>query len=110
MASVKAGVQQCAGVTDKGTIMRIEGNSGSPSAANVQAPTPPRKTPTEPKHVDLAKTDALDAALKATPDVRAEQVAKAKALLKDPGYPSAKVVDQVAEVLAKHIAKLDDKH
>ena len=83
--------------------MRIEGNSELPSAASVQASTAPRKTPTEPKQVDLAKTDAVDAALKATPDVRAEQVAKAKALIQDPGYPSAKVVDQVAEILAKHI-------
>jgi hypothetical protein len=53
--------------------------------------------------VDLAKADALDAALQATPEVRAEQVARAKALIQDPTYPSDKVVDQVAEVLAKRI-------
>ena len=83
--------------------MRIEANGELANAASIRASTAPRKTPTEPKQVDLAKTDALDAALEATPDVPAEQVAKAKALIQDPGYPSAKVVDQVAEVLAKHI-------
>ena len=55
--------------------------------------------------VDLAKTDALDAALKATPEVRADQVARARALIRDPGYPSAKVMDQVAEVLARRIQR-----
>jgi len=49
--------------------------------------------------VDLSRTDALNAALEATPEVRAKQVARAKALIQDPGYPSAAVVDQVAKVL-----------
>jgi hypothetical protein len=66
--------------------------------ANIEASTPPRKTPREPKPADLANTDALNAALRATPDVGAEQVARAKALIQDPCYPSAKVVDQVAGV------------
>ena len=83
--------------------MRIDTNSEISRAARIQAPTPSRKTPTEPNKVDLAKTDALDAALKATPDVRADQVARAKALIQDPGYPSAKAVAQVAEILASRI-------
>jgi hypothetical protein len=83
--------------------MRIEGNSKLPGAAGILASAAPRKTPTGRRQVDLTKADALDAALKATPDARAEQVAKAKALIQDPGYPSAKVVDQVAEILAKRI-------
>ena len=83
--------------------MRIETNSEVTRAGKIQATTPPRKTPNGPNIVDLAKSDALDAALKATPAVRAEQVARAKALIRDPGYPSDQVVDQVANVLAKHI-------
>ena len=82
--------------------MRIETNTELSRVAKLQAPTP-RKTPHGSNMVDLAKTDALDAALQATPGVRAEQVARAKALLRDPGYPSDKVVDQVANVLATHI-------
>ena len=83
--------------------MRIDTNSELSRAARIQAPAPLRKTPTEPKTADLAKTDALDAALKAMPDVRPEQVARAKALIRESGYPSDKVVNQVAGVLAKHI-------
>jgi hypothetical protein len=85
--------------------MRIEANRESPSAASIQGSRAARKTPTQPKQLDLAKTDALDAALKATPDVRAEQVAKAKELIQSPDYPSAKVVDQLAGVLAKNISR-----
>jgi hypothetical protein len=98
-----AGAYQRTGVTDKQTVMRIDTNSELSRAARIQAPTPPRKTPTEPNKVDLAKANALDAALKATPDTRAEQVARAKELIRDPGYPSGKVVDQVAAVLARRI-------
>ena len=90
-------------VTDRRTVMRIDTNSELSRAARIQAPTPPRKAPTESNKVDLAESHALDAALKATPEVRAEQVARAKALIRDPGYPSDQVLDQVAEVLAKRI-------
>jgi hypothetical protein len=83
--------------------MRIDKNSEIVRAAKLQAAKPARPTPAEPIKVDLAKSDALNAALKATPEVRAEQVARAKALIQDPGYPSDKVVKQVAEVLAKRI-------
>lgn len=83
--------------------MRVEPNSELSRVGRIQTPTPPQKLPTEPAMVDLAKADALDAALQATPEVRAEQVARAKALIQDPTYPSDKVVDQVAEVLAKRI-------
>ena len=53
--------------------------------------------------MDLAESHALDAALKATPEVRAEQVARAKALIQDPGYPSTKVVGEVAKLLTECI-------
>jgi hypothetical protein len=83
--------------------MRIDTNSELSRVSNIQAPTPPRKTATKPKMVDLARTEALNASFKETPEVRADQVARAKALIRDPGYPSAKVVEQVAEVLARRI-------
>jgi hypothetical protein len=83
--------------------MRIDTNSELPSASKIQATPLPRKTATKPNTVDLARTEALDAALKAAPEVRADQVERAKTLIQDPGYPSAKVVEQVAEVLARRI-------
>ena len=79
--------------------MRVDTNSEISRVPYIKASTPPRKTPTEPNMVDLATTDALKASLEATPEVRADQVARAKALIRDPGYPSAKVAQQVAEVL-----------
>ena len=91
--------------------MRIDTNSDLARAAKPQAAPPARNKPTEhnkavnDNKMDLARTDALDAALKATPDVRPEQVARAKALIQDPSYPSTKVVDQVAGVLAKGIRR-----
>jgi hypothetical protein len=83
--------------------MRIDANSELPRASKIPATTPSRKTATKSNTVDLARTEALNAALNATPEVRADQVARAKALIQDPGYPLAKVVDQVAGVLAKRI-------
>jgi len=53
--------------------------------------------------LDMARVDALDAALEATSEVRVEQVARAKALIRDPGYPSEEVVNQMAEVLSRKL-------
>jgi hypothetical protein len=83
--------------------MRIESNIELSRAAKAQAPVPSRKSPAEPNKVKLVKTDTLGAALEAMPDVRAEQVARARALIRDPGYPPETVVDQVAESLARRI-------
>ena len=83
--------------------MRVDSSNELTRATKIQVPTRPRKLAAEPNQVDLAKTDALGAALKATPEARPDQVARAKALIQDPGYPSAKVVQQVAGVLAKRI-------
>jgi hypothetical protein len=83
--------------------MRVDTNGKLSRAAGIQDPTPPQKAPTGSNEVDLAESHALDAALKATSEVRAEQVARAKALIRNPGYPSHQVLDQVAELLAKRI-------
>jgi hypothetical protein len=79
--------------------MRVDTNSEISSATIIQRATSPPKSTVEPDKVDLAETDALVVALKATTDVRPDQVARAKALIQDPGYPSAKVVGQVAKLL-----------
>ena len=38
----------------------------------------------------------------ATPEVRADQVARAKALIADPNYPSEKQLDKIANLLARN--------
>ena len=83
--------------------MRIDTNNELTRVAKAQAPTPPRKPAIAPDMLDMARVDALDAALEATSEVRVEQVARAKALIRDPGYPSEKVVNQMAEVLSRKL-------
>jgi len=51
----------------------------------------------------LTGTDALDQSLQAAPTVRPEKVARAKALLSDPTYPSAGVLSRVADLLTQHL-------
>ena len=49
------------------------------------------------------QTEALERAQAQTPVVRPEKVAQARALIQDPGYPSADVLGQVASLLANHL-------
>ena len=85
-------------VNAKNEVARTEGN---PSAKA------PRKAAAGTDKVDLKSTDNLHAALNATPEIRADKVAKAKQLVQDPNYPSAKVLSQVAKTLAQKIRHQD---
>ena len=80
--------------------MRIEPNKppvGLDQAAARKAEVKPE--PLSDK-ADLEASEALDARLESTPDLRADQVARAKALVADPNYPPANVVRQVADKIA----------
>ena len=60
-----------------------------------------------------AQTDFLNSAnlttqLAAIPDVRADKVARAKALIADPNYPSAKTVRAIAHQLTGKIQPAPD--
>jgi hypothetical protein len=52
---------------------------------------------------EFAASVGLAKNLAATPEVRADQVARAKALIADPNYPNAKTVQAVARRLANKI-------
>ena len=52
---------------------------------------------------DLAGAARLSKQLSQIPDVRSEKVARAKALLNEPGYPGDKTLDRVAGLLADHL-------
>ena len=54
-------------------------------------------------NMSLAGTEALDKAMQSTPAVRPEKVARAKALLADPAYPSAAVLNRVTDLLTQHL-------
>ena len=49
----------------------------------------------------LNRSEALARAWQETPDVRPEQVVRAKALLMDDSYPNAEVVARIAGLMAR---------
>ncbi len=87
--------------------MKVNQNHNLPSAAPVAqrqaadltaAPAPAAAT------TDFAAAAQLAGKLAATPEVRAEQVARAKALIADPNYPNPATVNKVARQLADNIS------
>jgi hypothetical protein len=64
---------------------------------------------TKTKRSNKARKPTAVSSVKAKPDawkeVRPEKVARAKKLLQNPGYPSGKVINSVARLLAKHLGK-----
>ena len=54
-------------------------------------------------------TERLNRALHATPDVRAEKVKRARALVSDPNYPSSAIVRSVANLLASNIGSQNEQ-
>lgn len=84
--------------------MRIEGNSEVARTAKLQAAAQTREPANaESDAVDLSRGSRLETSLKASPEVRSEMVAKAKALIADDSYPSAEVINHVAKVIAEGI-------
>jgi hypothetical protein len=84
--------------------MRVTGNSEPTGAAETQAAkiqvsnaAPAKET------LALSASENLAGALKQIPEVRAEQVARAKELVNDPSYPSDAVLGKVSGLLADHI-------
>jgi hypothetical protein len=59
--------------------------------------------PTALDQADFTASAKLALKLAATPEVRADQVARAKALIADPNYPNAKTVRAIARKLADNI-------
>lgn len=55
-------------------------------------------------HAEFAASENLVRKLEQTPEVRAEAVARAKALLANPAYPDDATVRQVSKILAAHLA------
>ena len=60
--------------------------------------TKPANEPTAEDAPQVAKRDKLAAALANEPEVRAEEIARGKALAADPNYPSNDILARLAEV------------
>ncbi len=84
--------------------MRVDPNSSVPDPLNV-APAKAKAPASAPELEanDFAASEKLTQALKNLPDVRADKVAAAKALVQDPAYPNDATLRQVASVLTEHI-------
>ncbi|MBI3415588.1 MAG: hypothetical protein HY043_09770 [Verrucomicrobia bacterium] len=53
---------------------------------------------------DFDQTSALNQALAQSPAVRADEVARAKELVKDPGYPPPYAMTRIAKLLGIHLS------
>lgn len=84
--------------------MRIEGSNPAAVTGNLSVAAPAVKPALEADVADLKESHRIQSALREIPDVRAEAVARGKALVADPNYPSAEQVKSIARLLAKHLA------
>ncbi|HEX4343478.1 MAG TPA: hypothetical protein VH255_08810 [Verrucomicrobiae bacterium] len=72
---------------------------GTSQPVTRRAATPSTDTITLPHE----RTQALEQSLRDAPQVRADAVAKAKALVSDADYPSGETLDRVASLLSQHL-------
>ena len=87
--------------------MKVNQNRNLPSAAPVSqrkaADLTADSAPAAPT-ADFTAATQLAKKLAATPEVRADQVARAKALIADPNYPTPAAINKVARQLAENIS------
>jgi hypothetical protein len=81
-------------------FMRIERNHANAPAADGVKPNKPAASTLSSSVSGFEESQHLDKTLSNMPEVRAEEVARAKALVADPNYPSPKQMEKVAGVLA----------
>ena len=81
-------------------LMRIEQNHPIVPGVEVAKPGKSSAAVANPTETDLNESRRLDQALAKTAEVRADQVARARALVADPNYPSHEQLGKIADVLA----------
>ena len=89
--------------------MRIDPNSIAGQVAQTSV-KPPSKTDTrhQADRAEFEQASALNSALAEAPTVRADEVTRAKELVKDSGYPPPYALTRIARLLAMHL-KFDDE-
>ena len=89
--------------------MRINPNSLAGHVAQTSV-KPPAKIDTrhQADRTEFEQASALNSALAEAPTVRADEVARAKELVKDSGYPPPYALTRIARLLAIHM-KSDDE-
>jgi hypothetical protein len=80
--------------------MRVNLNSEPSVVAGVQSASVARGARVGQDRVALGTSDTLNQALGQTPEVRAEKVAEARALLQNGSYPPAVIIRKISALLA----------
>lgn len=88
--------------------MKIEPIYSTATRKNVRHTS---RTATQSNHAlpGFEQSRSLEAVLNEVPDVRAEAVARGKALVADPNYPSQEQIKKVSHLLAAHLSQLDSR-
>ena len=84
--------------------MRIERNYQTTTAANIEKAAKPATPATGSSVSAFQEAHQLNQAMANTPTVRADQVARAKALIADPNFPSSGQLEKVAGLLANNLS------
>ena len=86
--------------------MKVNPSRDLPSPAKVsRATTKSVSAPAPAAATDFAASTQLADKLAATPEIRADEVARAKALIANPTYPDSKTIHAIAQKLAGEIQK-----
>lgn len=83
--------------------MKVNPNRNIRETAAARRAPQPDAPATSAATSDFQASTKLAEKLAAMPAVRAEKVARAKALIADPNYPKAKTIRAIAQQLAQHI-------
>lgn len=83
--------------------MKVNPNRDLQTTASVSRTTKRPAKPAAAAESDFQASTKLALKLAGTPTVRADKVARAKALIADPNYPDTKTVQKVAQSLADKI-------
>jgi Anti-sigma-28 factor, FlgM len=89
----------------KSSRMKVNPNHEVPSTAPLTAKAKPAAHSNTTDAPDFAATNKLAQQLASTPDIRTDEVARAKALIADPTYPDDKIIRAVARQLADKIGR-----
>ena len=83
--------------------MRVNPHSETPISTGITNRAPVQEPRLEQDKVMLDTSEKLSQALQATPEVRADQVERAKSLLQDASYPPEILVRKLSALLAIHM-------
>ena len=85
--------------------MHVDLNTNVTAIVPVAAPRPSIRRPKVESETEFSASTALTGALKQTPELRGEEVARAAKLVADTSYPPAAVLRSLAHFLVQNIEK-----